>query len=84
MTREDVRSAVVKSLTTVAPEIDPDTLAPDVTFRQECDLDSMDFLNFVIGLHATLGIEVPEADYGRLTTLADAVEYLSSRLGLAP
>jgi hypothetical protein len=44
----------------------------------------MDFLNFVIGLHATLGIEVPEADYGRLTTLDAAVEYLSSRLGLIP
>jgi acyl carrier protein len=82
MTREDVRSAIVKSLTTVAPEIDVSTLSPDAAFRQEFDLDSMDFLNFVIGLHTILGIDVPEADYGKLATLDHAVEYLSSRLGL--
>ena len=83
MTSEDVRGAIVKSLTTVAPEIDVGTLSPDVAFRQEFELDSMDFLNFVIDLHATLGVEIPEADYAKLATLASAVEYLSSRLGLA-
>ena len=82
MTKEDIRGAIEKSLTAVAPEIDIGTLAPDTAFRQEFDLDSMDVLNIVIGLHATLGIEVPEADYGRLATLNSAVEYLSSRLGV--
>jgi acyl carrier protein len=81
MTREDIRSAIVRSLTNVAPEIDPSTLAPDAAFRQEFDLDSMDFLNFVIGLHTSLGVDVPEADYGRLATLNDTVEYLSAKLG---
>jgi acyl carrier protein len=82
MTREDIRAAVVKSLTSVAPEIDPATLLPDLAFRQAFDLDSMDFLNFVVGLHASLRVDVPEADYGHLTTLNDAVEYLAVRLGV--
>jgi acyl carrier protein len=82
VTREDIRSAIVGALTGVAPEIDPRTLAPDAAFRQEFDLDSMDFLNFVVGLHTSLGVDVPEADYGRLATLNDAVEYLSAKLGV--
>lgn len=81
MTRDDIHQAVVKALTSVAPEIDPHTLAPDQAFRQEFDLDSMDFLNFVIGLHTSLGIDVPEADYGKLATVKGAVDYLASRLG---
>ena len=82
MTREDIRGAIVSSLTAVAPEIDPSTLSPDLAFRQEFDLDSMDFLNFVIGLHTSLGVDVPEVDYGKLATLDDAVEYLSHKLGI--
>ena len=80
MTREEIRLAVVKALTSVAPEIDPQTLQPDDVFRQEFDLDSVDFLNFVIGLHTSLGVDVPEADYGKLVTLNAAVDYLESRL----
>ena len=42
----------------------------------------MDFLNFVIALHRALGIDIPEADYGRLATLDGAVEYLAGRAGV--
>jgi acyl carrier protein len=80
MTREEIRLAVVNALTSVAPEIDPQTLRPDDVFRQEFDLDSMDFLNFVIGLHGSLGVDVPEADYGKLATMNAAVDYLEARL----
>jgi acyl carrier protein len=81
MTREAIREAVVRALTSVAPEIDASSLGPDQAFRQEFDLDSIDFLNFVIALHASLNVDVPEADYTRLATLNGAVEYLASRLG---
>jgi acyl carrier protein len=79
MTRDAIRDAVIKALTSVAPEIDPSTLDPDVEFRQEIDLDSMDFLNFVIALHASLDVDVPEADYPKLATLNRAIDYLASR-----
>jgi acyl carrier protein len=82
MTRDDLRRAIVESLTSVAPEIDPQTLHPDEPFRQEFDLDSMDYLNFVIGLHEKLGVDVPETDYPELATLNGAVRYLASRLGV--
>jgi acyl carrier protein len=83
MTRDAIREAVVKALTSVAPEIDPSSVGPDDSFRQEFDLDSMDFLNFVIALHARLDVDVPEGDYSRLATLNGAVDYLANRLGVS-
>jgi acyl carrier protein len=83
MTRETIREAVVIALTSVAPEVDPRTLQPGVEFRQEFDLDSMDFLNFVIAIHASLNVDVPETDYSKLATLNGAVEYLATRLGIS-
>jgi acyl carrier protein len=80
MTRDAIRAAVVTALTSVAPEVDPQMLQPDEAFRQEFDLDSMDFLNFVIAIHASLNVDVPETDYAELATLNRAVDYLSNRL----
>jgi acyl carrier protein len=80
MTRDEIRQAVLQALTSVAPEIDPGSLQPGTAFRQEFDLDSMDFLNFVIALHGSLGVNVPESDYNKLATLDGAIGYLASRL----
>jgi acyl carrier protein len=82
MTRDEIRAAVIKALTGIAPEIDPSQLQPDEPFREAYDLDSMDFLNFVIGVHTSLDVDVPEADYGKMATLNGAVAYLASRLGV--
>ena len=61
----DSRTAVISSLAVIAPETDFDRLASDADLRDELDLDSMDFLNFVIELHDRTGVEVPERDYPR-------------------
>jgi len=50
-----------------------------VDLREQLDLDSMDILNFVVGLHAALAVEIPEADYPRFATLDGGVEYLAAR-----
>jgi acyl carrier protein len=60
-----------------APEADPARVKPDVSFRDQLDLDSMDVLNFVIALHQALGVDVPEVDYPKLATLDGCVEYLA-------
>jgi len=48
--------------------------------REALDSDSFDFLNFLIGLHEELGVEIGGADYGQLTTLADMIRYLAARV----
>lgn len=81
MTKDAIRAAVVRALGAVAPEADAGVLDPRASLRDALELDSMDFLNFVAGVHAELGVDVPEADYPKMTTLAGAVDYLASRLG---
>lgn len=76
MTPEGLRTVVLRALGGVAPEADLEQLKPEVSFRDQLDIDSMDFLNFVIALHKGLGVEIPEKDYPRLTTLRGCIEYL--------
>jgi acyl carrier protein len=76
---DDLRAVVLRALGDVAPEADLGSLRPDLAFRDQLDLDSMDILNFVVGLHAALGVDIPEADYPKLATLDACVEYLASR-----
>ncbi|MDH4339021.1 MAG: phosphopantetheine-binding protein [Thermoleophilia bacterium] len=76
MTRDEITEAVLRALSDVAPEADPATLRPDVSLRDQLDIDSMDLLNFVIGIHEQVHVDIPEADYARLQTLDEVVDYL--------
>jgi acyl carrier protein len=84
VTREEVRAAVLRALAKVAPEVDPATIAPDKRLRDQVDLDSVDFLNFLVELHDALGIDVPDADYAKVQTLEQCVDYLVSRAAATP
>jgi acyl carrier protein len=81
VTPDDARRALLESLTEIAPESDPATLAGDVALRDQLDLDSFDFLRLMVRLHERLGVDVPERDYGRLQTIDGAVGYLAERGG---
>lgn len=76
-----LRAAVLASIVAVAPEADGASIPDDASLRDELDLDSMDFLNVVQGIHDRTGIDVPERDYPQLATLASAVDYLAGRAG---
>ena len=80
MTSEEIRSTVLRLLGDIAPEADLAHLKPEVSVRDQLDIDSMDFLNFVIALHDTLHIDIPETDYPKVATLDDCVAYLESHL----
>ncbi len=79
MTRDELRATVLRVLGDIAPEADLAAVRPDLPFREQLDLDSMDALNVMVGLHAALDVDIPEADYPKLATLDAAVEYLASR-----
>ena len=78
MTRDEIEATVLRALGEIAPEADLGSIKRDVAFREQLDLDSMDVLNFVITLHAALGVEIPEADYPKLATLGGCVDYVLS------
>jgi acyl carrier protein len=80
MDEQALRQTVLSTLQSIAPELEPADLATDRPLRNQVDLDSMDWLNFLVALHEKLRVEIPEADYARLVTLDDVLGYLSARL----
>ena len=78
--RQTLMETVVTLLRAIAPEVEPDTLEPGRPLRQQVDLDSMDWLNFLVSLHERFGVNIPEADYAGLVTLDNVVDYLQARL----
>jgi acyl carrier protein len=81
MTREELVALVLEALQEVAPEADPHRLDAQASFRDQLEIDSVDYLSFVLGLEQRLAIKIPEMDYPRLSSLDGAVEYLAVRTG---
>jgi acyl carrier protein len=77
LTEADVRKLALDILSDIAPETDPTAIGGGEDIREALDIDSMDFLNFVVALHQRTGIEIPEADYPKLFTLDGLVAYLA-------
>ena len=74
-----LRGTVVELLSNIAPEADAQKLTPNVSLREQLDIDSMDFLNFVVAIHKEFQVEIPESDYPKLSTLDGCVAYLTER-----
>ena len=80
MTQDELRKVVLATLLSIAPEVEADELRADKPLRNQVDLDSMDWLNFLLGLHEKLAVDIPEADYAKLVTLNDVLGYLGTRV----
>lgn len=80
MNPDDIRTQVLAELKRIAPELEMNDLDLARPLRDQVDLDSMDWLNFLVALHERLKVEIPEADYKRLGTLDEIVAYLGNRL----
>ncbi len=76
---DQIKDTVLQVLQEIAPEADVAELKPEVSFRDQLDLDSMDFLTFVIRLHETFGVDIPESDYPRYASLKGCMEQLSGK-----
>jgi acyl carrier protein len=79
----DIRTRVLAIMKSIAPELEEGDLRADRPLRSQIDLDSMDWLNFLVALHEKLRVDIPEADYAKLVTLDDLVGYLRAKLGSA-
>jgi acyl carrier protein len=77
MTEDEARDLIATVLHEVAPEVDLEDVGEGQTLQEALDLDSIDFLNLVVGLHERTGIEIPERDYPELSTLDGCVAYLT-------
>jgi acyl carrier protein len=80
VTEGEIRVRVIKTLSGIVPGLDARALKPGGRLRDQVDVDSMDFLNFLIALQQEFGVEVPESDAAKLATVDACVEYFSEAL----
>ncbi len=76
MTAAEIREAVIAILADITPDEDLSHLKEDVPFREQLELDSMDFLDIVMELRKRYRVHVPEEDYPALASMAGTVKYL--------
>jgi acyl carrier protein len=81
MSEKDYRAGYLEELTRVAPDIDAEMVGDDEHIQDDLELDSMDVLNLVTALHERFGVDIPEADYPKIATVALAVAYLAEKAG---
>jgi acyl carrier protein len=80
MTLDELKAIVLEELTKVAPDLADEAIPDDADLRDEFDLDSMDFLNWITALHQRLGVAIPELDYPKLSSLSAAADYLIDKV----
>ena len=80
MTADDIKEAIFEILTDIAPDEDLSDLKEDVAFRDQLELDSMDFLDIVMELRKRYRVQIPEEDYTALASMTSTVEYLAPRM----
>ena len=80
MSPEDIRKEILDILNDIAPDEDLSDLKDDVSFRDQMELDSMDFLDIVMELRKRHRIQIPEDEYTELASMASTVAYLTPRM----
>jgi len=83
MKDSEIRDVLLRILQDMVPEENVAKLEPHVRIRDQIDLDSMDFVNFLVAVDEQLGVETPEKDYPKLATLDRCIAYFRSRLAAA-
>lgn len=78
MSNAEIRDQVVEELLTIAPEIEEAELSDSELLRNQVDLDSMDWLNFLVRLHNRFEVDIPESEYASLRTIDDLTNYLAA------
>jgi acyl carrier protein len=77
MTREQARDLIFNVLAEIAPEVDRDDVDDGLDLTEQIDLDSMDYLTWMIGISEKTGLDIPQRDVSRFLTIEGAIAYLA-------
>lgn len=80
MAPEEIKTAILDILADIAPDEDLTDLKDDIDFRDQLELDSMDFLDIVMELRKRYRVQVPEEDYTQLASMGSTVSYLTPKM----
>lgn len=76
MSEEEIKKTIVSILKKIAPDTNPEILKNTDIISEVLQIDSFDYLQFIVGLDKALGIKIPEEDYGKIQKLNDLINYL--------
>ena len=76
MTPGEIREVIKDILEDIAPDENLDNLVDETAFREQLELDSMDFLDIVMELRKRYRVQIPEEDYEQLASMASTGAYL--------
>ena len=80
MKEDEIKKALFQLLKKIAPETEPSELKPDENIRETLNIDSFDALQFIVALDEKLGIEIPEQDYGKTSTMKSLLSYIKNKM----
>lgn len=80
MTPAEIREEIVDILSNIAPDEELGGLVDEKPFREQLELDSMDFLDIVMELRKRHRVQIPEEEYGQLVSMHSTVTYLTPKL----
>ena len=83
MTNQEALDIIGSVIAGIAPEIDLTAIDPSRSLSDQVEIDSMDQLNIMIGVHDKTGIDIPERDYPKLLSLGAFADYLVAHSGAA-
>jgi acyl carrier protein len=83
-TQQNIQQIIIEAIQEAAPEIEQEDINMDEDIREECDLDSMDFINYLIALKKSTGVSIAEGDYSQVNTFNKMLNYLSAQLSKNP
>ena len=76
MTSGEIREEILDILASIAPDEDLTELDDAVNFRDQLELDSMDFLDIVMELRKRHRVQIPEDDYVQLASMNSTIAFL--------
>ncbi len=79
MNNINIPTTIADAIKRIAPEVEMDEIDLDEDLREECDLDSMDFLNLLASLKKSTGVSIPESDYTKVRSYNQLKNYLQER-----
>lgn len=80
MNTEEIKGIIIGQILETAPDLEESDIRPNENIQRSLEIDSFDFLKILTALKEKLGVEVPEADYGKVDTLEHMAAYLQDRL----
>lgn len=80
MVNEEVFEAL-KEVLVSRLKVEPEGVQPEANLFEDLGLDSIDLMSAVMAIEERFGIEVSDKELENVTTVGDAVELLSEKVG---